>query len=101
MSQLNVIIKKHTFQSKSQSVLISCIKKQTEYLYNDVRKDWQAFSDCLSELENKWVNIIKDKMSSVINAVEYKNKDNILSGIEGTDYERSDQIELTARLYRE
>lgn len=40
MSQLNVIIKKDTFQSKSQSVLISCIKKQTEYLYQDVRKDW-------------------------------------------------------------
>lgn len=45
------------------------------------------------------MNIIKDKMSSVINAVEYKKKDAILTGIEGTDYERSDQIDLTVRLY--
>lgn len=86
MSQLNVIIKKDTFQSKSQSILISCIKKQTEYLYNDVKKDWQQLSDCLFELENKWVNIIKDKMNSLIHTVEYKKKETILIGIEGTDY---------------
>lgn len=47
------------------------------------------------------MNVIKDKMRSLVNAEEFKKKDNILSGIEGTDYQRSDQIMLTILLYKE
>jgi hypothetical protein len=44
MSQLNVITKNNVFKSKSQNVLISCIKRQTAHLYSDVKRSWEKYS---------------------------------------------------------
>jgi hypothetical protein len=45
MSQLQIITHNGNFDTRAQSILIECIKRQTNTLYTAVKKNWEYICD--------------------------------------------------------
>jgi hypothetical protein len=101
MSQLHVITQKTLFKSRSQNVLIACIKRQTVTLYGKIKSGWEAICEKMEKQESEIINLVFDKFSKFFNGSNFKRRDELLTGIEGPDFTKEEQIEFTVKMYSE
>jgi hypothetical protein len=101
MSQLHVITQNSGFSSRSQSVLVSCIKRQTHNLYTHVKQSWNNICKAMESQESKLINTFFDKISKIFDDSKFKRKDELLTGIEGPDFSKEEQIKFTRQMYTE
>lgn len=94
MSPINEKYERHK-DSKSVRSLFEQIKP----LYGRVYLKWIAYCSSLTEQENHKTEMLKDFFTKRIWKAENDMKDKFLTGIEGIDYSKEDQIKYTYSAY--
>ena len=69
--------------------------KEISKLSQKVKAKFEQVSSLLRESESSLTSIIKEKMTKLVNKGSLTNRDRYLTGVEGLDYSRKEQVDFT------